>query len=67
MHLFVKKAKEFLQPFQLSLATKGGTEAILHAARGLKEHFGSCGVHALLKLDLKNAFNLVSIYQAGTP
>ena len=54
-----KKAKEFLQPFQFGVATKGGAEAILYAARRLKEHFGSCGVYALLKLDLKNAFNLV--------
>lgn len=60
MHQVARRAKEFLQPFQIGVATKGGTEAILHAARRLQEHFGSNKFYALLKLDLKNAFNLVS-------
>ena len=60
MNRVAKKAKQFLAPFRLGVATKGGTEAILHAARRLKEHFGSNRSYALLKLDLKNSFNLVS-------
>ena len=60
MNRVAKRAKEFLELFQLGVATKRGTEAILHAARRHKEHFRSNRLYALLKLDLKNAFNLVS-------
>ena len=39
---------------------KGGTEAIIYTTRWLKDCFGSNKFYALLKLDFRNAFNLVS-------
>lgn len=53
MNRVAKRAKEFLQPFQLGAATKRGTEAMVHAARRLKKYVESNKFYALLKLDLK--------------
>lgn len=54
------KAKKHLEPLQLCVATSGGTEAIVHAARKLQISHGHRKSLALLQVDLKNAFNLVS-------
>jgi hypothetical protein len=47
-----------LNPIQLGFATKGGSEAAIHAARSFVEHNVTSPVtKAFLKLDIKNAFN----------
>lgn len=55
-----ESAKEFFQPLQLGIATSGGAEALVHAARKLHQSHGQDSSYALLQVDLRNAFNLVS-------
>jgi hypothetical protein len=47
-------------PFQLGVSTSNGSEAILHSAQALVQHHGASRGLGLLKIDLTNAFNLVS-------
>lgn len=49
-----------LSPLQLGFATKNGCEADVHAVRAYIEQRLTLAVtHALLKIDMKNAFNCV--------
>ena len=54
------QAAEHLAPHQVGVATKAGCEAIIHAVRDMTETLGDKPAYALLQIDLKNAFNLVS-------
>lgn len=59
MSRVTKAAQNFLEPLQFWVATKGGTEAIIHAVRKLvKQHGDDCNF-GVLQVDLENAFNLV--------
>ena len=60
-----KRAKEVLEPYQLRVVTKGGKEAIINPTRRLKDCFGSNKFYALLKLDLRNAVELLSLSRCG--
>ena len=55
-----QEAREYFQPLQLGIATSGGTEAIVHSVRRTIKAHGKDKRYALLTVDLKNAFNLVS-------
>ena len=54
------KAAEFFQPHQFGVACPFGTEKIAHGLRGCIEEHWSDPEFAVLKVDLKNAFNMVS-------
>ena len=54
------KAAEFFQPHQFGVACPFGTEKIAHELRGCIEEHWSDPEFAVLKVDLKNAFNVVS-------
>lgn len=56
----VQRARDHLAPFQLGVATKNGSETIIHATRKWIEKMGNNNNYAMLQLDLKNAFNLIS-------
>lgn len=49
---------EKLRPFQLGFGIRGGCEAIIHAVRCLVES-DRVGPMAIIKLDYKNAFNML--------
>ena len=56
-----KKAVDILGDSQVGVATKGGSEALVHAVQSAVTKLGNDGKEfAVLQLDLKNAFNLVS-------
>ncbi len=55
-----QQAKEILAPLQLGVAIPMGAETIVHAVRNLSERAASSSEHALLQVDLSNAFNRVS-------
>lgn len=54
------QAQQFLEPIHLGVKTRAGREAIVHAARPFLHSHGKQATHALLQVDLANAFNLVS-------
>ncbi len=49
-----------LAPHQVGVATRNGTETIIHSVRSMVDRLGADASYGLLKLDLRNAFNLVS-------
>ena len=53
-------ATKIFQPFQLGIATKNGTEVVLHAVRRVCQQYGKKLECGKLSIDLTNAFNLVS-------
>ncbi|KAL5471147.1 hypothetical protein EMCRGX_G029230 [Ephydatia muelleri] len=53
-------AANFFQPFQYGVACPGGTEKIIHKGRQCVDNNWSDNNFALLKVDMTNAFNLVS-------
>ena len=61
----VKKEAEILftrveDPTQLGVGVKGGCEIIVHSVRSLIDIYSSSTDKFLLKIDFKNAFNLIS-------
>jgi len=52
-------AKIIFGPLQVGVATKGGAEASVHAARKLAKEFGEDPGKIMLKVDFSNAFNMV--------
>ena len=54
------KASEFFSPFQLGVACPSGTEKIIHGLRSCVDDNWLNGDFAVMKIDLRNAFNLVS-------
>lgn len=63
-YLFMRRvshsAQAFLEPLQVGVSTRGGTEAIVHASRRLIEEKGRDKSYGLLQIDLKKLFNLVN-------
>ena len=55
-----EKATEFFAPFQFGVACPGGTEKIIHRLRQTVEDHWQDADFAVLKIDIQNAFNLVS-------
>ena len=54
------KATEFFQPLQFGVACPSGTEEVIHGLRTcMEEHLGDDDF-AVVKMDMRNAFNLVS-------
>ena len=54
------EARQHFAPVQLGVATAGGAEAAVHTARAWHERNAGHTGKILVKLDFKNAFNLVS-------
>jgi hypothetical protein len=52
-------AKIIFGPLQVGVATQGGAEAAVHAARQLAKEFGEDPGKIMLKVDFSNAFNMV--------
>ena len=59
-HAVSDKARAFLQPFQLGVASPLGTERIVHHMRSLTERHWQDDDFVILKVDMRNAFNSVS-------
>lgn len=55
-----KRAVGLLYPVQIGIAVTSPAEAVNQAIHNILHTMGSSEVHGLLKIDLKNAFNLVS-------
>ena len=55
-----EKASQFFNPFQFGVACPAGTEKIVHKLRQVIEDNLNNGDFAILKVDMQNAFNLVS-------
>ena len=55
-----EKATHFFVPFQFGVACAGGTEKIIHRLRQTVEDHWQDADFATLKIDMQNAFNLVS-------
>ena len=60
MNHISKTAANWFHPQQFGIATRNGTEAVLHTVRKVMQHHGSNSEYGLLSVDLTNAFNLVS-------
>ena len=58
--LVKEKASEFFQPLQLGVACASGAEKIIHGLRRYVENHWSNNDFAVIKIDMMNAFNLVS-------
>eukprot|EP00731_Ephydatia_muelleri_P023351 Em0015g934a len=58
--LVKEKASDFFQPLQLGVACASGTEKIVHGLRRCVEDHWLDNDFAVIKSDMKNAFNLVS-------
>ena len=54
------KAADYFAPLQFGVACPGGTEKIIHHLRGVIEQHWMDPDFAILKVDMHNAFNLVS-------
>ena len=54
------KATQFFNPFQYGVACPAGTEKIVHKLRQVIEDNWNNVDFAILKVDMRNAFNLVS-------
>ena len=54
------KATEFFQPLQLGVACRAGAEKVAHALRGCIEEHWMDEDFVVLKVDMRNAFNIVS-------
>ena len=60
LNALVKKEAEMLfSPTQLGVGVKGGCEIIVHSVRSLIDIHSSSNDKCLLKIDFKNAFNLI--------
>ena len=55
-----KDAESTLAPSQVGVGVRGGCEAAIHSVRSVVDLHGSDSSLCLLKIDFKNAFNLVS-------
>ena len=55
-----EKAANFFQPFQYGVTCPGGAEKMIHKLRHCVDNHWSDGNFVLLKVDMTNAFNLVS-------
>ena len=53
-------AASLFQPLQLGIATKIGTETVVHSVRLVVQEYGENAQYGMLSVDLPNAFNLVS-------
>ena len=60
MNHISKTAASWVHPLQFGIATRNGTEAVVHAVRKVMRHHGSNSEYGLLSVDITNAFNLVS-------
>ena len=58
--LMKDKATQFFNPFQYGVACPAGTKKIVHKLRQVIEDNWNNGDFAILKVDMRNAFNLVS-------
>ena len=54
------KATEFFQPLQFGVACPSGTEKVIHGLRTCLEEHWEDDDFAVVKVDMRNAFNLVS-------
>ena len=54
------KATEFFQPLQFGVACPAGTEKVIHGLRACMEGHWNDDDFAVVKVDMRNAFNLVS-------
>ena len=54
------KATEFFQPLQFGVACPSGTEKVIHGLRTCIEEHWEDDDFAVVKVDMRNAFNLVS-------
>lgn len=55
-----EKAAKYFQPLQVGIATRSGTDTVVHGVRRALQKFGRSSEYAMLTVDLKNAFNLCS-------
>eukprot|EP00731_Ephydatia_muelleri_P021237 Em0013g964a len=53
------KATEFFQPLQFGVACPSGTEKVIHGLRTCLEEYWEDDDFAVVKVDMRNAFNLV--------
>lgn len=53
------EAQAYLEPHQVGVGTRGGGEAVVHAAQALVLAHGQDSTLALLKVDFRNAFNRI--------
>ena len=60
IHLNFDAIHRRLAPHQVGVATRNGTETIIHSVHCMVDRLGADASNGLLKLDLWNAFNLVS-------
>ena len=60
MNHISKTAANWFHPLRFGIATRNGTEAVVHAVNKVMLHHGSNSEYRLLSVDLTNAFNLVS-------
>lgn len=61
LNVRVKKwAIAYLMPLQVGVGIPSGCEAVVHAARCIENHIHDDSRYGLLKVDLPNAFNLIS-------
>jgi hypothetical protein len=58
--LYKDEAAGFFSPQQVGVGVSGGSEAILHSLSAFVEAFGNDSAYVMLKIDFRNAFNLVS-------
>ena len=58
--LIKEEAAKYFSPHQVGVAIKGGAEAITHAVSAVLDKFGKDINYGMLKVDFKNAFNLVN-------
>ena len=59
--LVKEKASEFFQPLQLGVACASGAEKIIHRLRRcVEDHWSNNDFAVINKIDMRNAFNLVS-------
>ena len=58
------KAAEFFQPRQLGVACHAGAEMVVHALRGcIKEHWMDEDI-VVLKVDMRNTFNVPLLHRS---
>ncbi|MEM7375696.1 MAG: reverse transcriptase domain-containing protein, partial [Bacteroidota bacterium] len=57
---FRSDMREFLAPHQLGVAYPRGVESVVHSARHLIAEHGHSSTKVMLKVDFRNAFNMVS-------
>ena len=55
-----KEAASILSPLQLGVGVRGGCEIAIHSLRSVVDKLGSDDRTCLMKIDFKNAFNVIS-------